>query len=421
MDDIQVCAYCGTEYPASRRHCPLCGMDAEEAKKALEQADLSTAAAAEVMADMPHAEPHPVKNKRKKGGARVAKRSDRVPTWMTVLICIILAIALFVGVVLAVISFSSTKEPTNPVQTDQNLSLPGEDQQNPDTDNSSDQTDHDLQNPSDTTPDDSNTVVTTPTVACTALSINHSDVSLKEAGESFVIQVTMQPENCTEEVVWTVEDPEICSVDNGTVVALDGGTTTITVTCGNQTASCIVRCNFPHTGAAANGSSGNYTLSSEDMTLFSAGETAQLTLNSAAGETVTWSSSNEGVATVNASGKVTAVDGGTATIKATVNGKTLSCIVRCNFKTVNAAPSNTAETGNGYHLSHEDVTLSIGESFTLNAVDAVGQTASGAVYSSSNDAVCTIRGATITAVGSGTATVTVTVGGSTMKCIVRAN
>ena len=65
--------------------------------------------------------------------------------------------------------------------------------------------------------------------------------------------------------------------------------------------------------------------------------------------------------------------------------------------------------------------VSIGESFTLNAVDAGGQTASGAVYSSSNDAVCTIRGATITAVGSGTATVTVTAGGSTMKCIVRAN
>lgn len=42
---------------------------------------------------------------------------------------------------------------------------------------------------------------------------------------------------------------------------------------------------------------------------------------------IEWSSSNKSIAKVPADGKVTAVKKGTDTIKATVNGKTYSCIV----------------------------------------------------------------------------------------------
>lgn len=37
MDEIKVCAYCGTEYPATRQTCPLCGMNEAEAQKAREK------------------------------------------------------------------------------------------------------------------------------------------------------------------------------------------------------------------------------------------------------------------------------------------------------------------------------------------------------------------------------------------------
>ena len=38
MDEIKVCAYCGTEYPSARPSCPLCGMNDAEAHRAREEA-----------------------------------------------------------------------------------------------------------------------------------------------------------------------------------------------------------------------------------------------------------------------------------------------------------------------------------------------------------------------------------------------
>ena len=125
MDEIKVCAYCGTEYPATRQTCPLCGMNEAEAQKAREEADFGTAAPPAAG----HSAPVP-KGGRKKGGARVAKKqrgADRIPTWMTVLICIILAIALFIGIVFAVTSIRSmvsAKTPNLPAGDDV-VSLPG--------------------------------------------------------------------------------------------------------------------------------------------------------------------------------------------------------------------------------------------------------------------------------------------------------
>lgn len=104
---------------------PLCGMNEAEAQKAREEADFGTAAPPAVG----HSAPVP-KGGRKKGGARVAKKqrgADRIPTWMTVLICIILAIALFIGIVFAVTSIRSmvsAKTPNLPAGDDV-VSLPG--------------------------------------------------------------------------------------------------------------------------------------------------------------------------------------------------------------------------------------------------------------------------------------------------------
>lgn len=60
-------------------------------------------------------------------------------------------------------------------------------------------------------------------------------------------------------------------------------------------------------------------------------------------KSIVWSSSNPSVATVDGSGKVTAVTAGTAIITAkTVNGKTVACNV-----TVNAANNNSNQGNNG--------------------------------------------------------------------------
>ena len=78
----------------------------------------------------------------------------------------------------------------------------------------------------------------------------------------------------------------------------------------------------------------NRVLLNKTSTTLTVGNTETLTATvepaNATNKAVTWSSDNSGVATVS-NGVVTAVTPGTATITCTVDGQTLTCIVRCNF------------------------------------------------------------------------------------------
>ena len=109
------------------------------------------------------------------------------------------------------------------------------------------------------------------------------------------------------------------------------------------------------------------SLSQTQATLH-AGETLTLTTTvapaNAGDKTVTWSSSNEEVATVDANGVVTAVSEGTATITATAtNGstdtsddKTATCTVNVNYKTVVTWESGDI-SGSGNTISKDGVTV----------------------------------------------------------------
>ncbi len=104
----------------------------------------------------------------------------------------------------------------------------------------------------------------------------------------------------------------------GKVVAVNGGTAVITATCGGQTATCLVTCDFIVVEEAASG-----TMPEElppatiptDMTLFYPGEQAPLIVNNLPdGAQVTFTSENASVATVSSSGTITAVGSGTTTV-----------------------------------------------------------------------------------------------------------
>ena len=74
------------------------------------------------------------------------------------------------------------------------------------------------------------------------------------------------------------------------------------------------------------------SLSRSDFTLFAAGASYTLKAEGAPdGTTVTFTSDNEEVATVDENGKVTAVAPGTAMITAKAGDLTAECIVRCNW------------------------------------------------------------------------------------------
>lgn len=152
-----------------------------------------------------------------------------------------------------------------------------------------------------------------------------------DVGESDTLTATITPSNATDQnVTWSSDNESVATVDqNGRVTAVAPGTATITVTTedGNKTATCAVTvtaATVPVTGVTLNKTSTSlYVGDTETLT-------PTITPDNATNKNVTWSSDDTSVATVDASGLVTAVARGTAVITATAadgSGANASCTV----------------------------------------------------------------------------------------------
>lgn len=140
--------------------------------------------------------------------------------------------------------------------------------------------------------------------------------------------------------------------------------------------------------------------------------TATVSPGNATNKTVTWSSSNTNVATVN-NGKVIGKTAGTATITATTNnGKTASCTV----KVVKPVVAVT-----GLSLNANNITIDTGKTYTLKATVSPGNaTNKTVIWSSSNTNVATVNSGKVTGKTAGTATITATTNnGKTASCTVK--
>jgi len=271
------------------------------------------------------------------------------------------------------------------------------------------------------------------TVACTGLTVSPEELTFKEDGQKNRLTVTTEPADCTEKIVFESADETIASVsEDGEVTAVAPGATSVIVSCGEYAKSVPVGCEFipsvdpadvmpepaPGTDQEPDGESesGELAISSEDFTLFYAGETTRLTVSGKSGS-VEWSTTDPSVATVK-DGTVTAVAPGTATITATVGGESVKAIARCRFEATE--PSGGVTPAGDVSISQDDVTLfSPGETFTLRMLDG-DQRLSGVAWSTSDASVCVVDGSgNVTAVGSGTARVSGVYGGVTKVCIVR--
>lgn len=158
-------------------------------------------------------------------------------------------------------------------------------------------------------------------------------------------------------------------------------------------------------------------LSTTDFTLKNLGETHTITVSGGSG-TYTWVSEDDGIASVDHSGKVTAVSGGTVHILVSDGSKKGDCIVRISASgSLPASPSGGSTASGGVHtLNREDMTLKAGEQFQLK----LSGTAATLKWSSSNSGVASVSGnGNVTAVATGTATVTVSWDGGSLSCIVR--
>ncbi len=115
-----------------------------------------------------------------------------------------------------------------------------------------------------------------------------------------------------------------------------------------------------------------------------------------------WKSSAKGIASVSASGKVTAKKKGTAVITATVKGQSVTCRV-----TVKTAPVSIK-------LDRKNAEVYVGNSITLNA--SVTGTTEKVKWSTNKKAVATVKNGKVTGIKAGTAVIKATVKGKTVSC-----
>ena len=126
--------------------------------------------------------------------------------------------------------------------------------------------------------------------------------------------------------------------------------------------------------------------------------TATVGPHNATDKTVTWSSSNSSVATVD-KGTVSAIAVGTATITATASGKTATCEVTVTPKGISSIK-----------LDKSTASLSIKEVLTLSATIEPADADETLTWTSSDENVAKVENGKITAVGKGTATITASAG-----------
>ncbi|MDE7312790.1 MAG: Ig-like domain-containing protein [Eubacterium sp.] len=209
---------------------------------------------------------------------------------------------------------------------------------------------------------------------------------------------------------WESEDASIAEVDQaGKVTAVAAGTAKITVTAqgadGKGTATDWCTVEVTNEEVAVTG----ITLDKTALELTS-GSQAQLTATvepeNATNRSVTWSSSDESVATV-ADGKVTAVVAGTAQITASCGGRSAVCTV--TVKDAGGQGQDTVAV-TGITLDQESLQLKVGGTAKLNAaVEPENASNKTIIWSSSDEKIVTVDAqGTVTAVAAGSAVITAT-------------
>ena len=235
-------------------------------------------------------------------------------------------------------------------------------------------------------------------------------------GETITLTATVTPSTATDKTVsWSSSNTSVATVSqNGEVSALKKGTATITVTTkdGGKTATCKITVEdkvYPVESVTLDKSTYEMTVG-DNVTL-----KATVNPSNATDKTVSWSSSNESVATVSQNGEVSALKKGTTTITVTTKdgGKTATCKITVEDK-VYPVESVTLDKSTYEMTVGDNVALKA----TVNPSNATDKTVS---WSSNNTSVATVsQNGVVTAKKKGTAKITVTTndGNKTAECII---
>jgi uncharacterized repeat protein (TIGR02543 family) len=248
--------------------------------------------------------------------------------------------------------------------------------------------------------------ITVTAVSVTSLSLNESTLNLSGLNSSTTLTPTISPSNASNrKITWTSDNTSIATVDaNGKVTSKGIGSAIISATTedGGFTASSTVTV----TAISVTG----LTLDKPTLDLEGINSIGMLKASvvpsNATNKKINWSSDNTSVATVDISGKVTAIAAGTATITATtVDGS----FVASTTVTVTVPIIPIAITG----VTFDKTTLNlVGINSTTSLIASIIPTSATnqkVTWTSDNTAVVTVdTNGLITSIGVGSATITVT-------------
>ena len=173
-------------------------------------------------------------------------------------------------------------------------------------------------------------------IAVESVTLDPTSLELTVGGTA-ALTATVLPENATDKTVtWSCDNTAVATVADGVVTAVAEGTAKVTAHAGDASAVCTVTVKADVVKVT------EITINEADFSL-AVGETKTLTATvkpeNASDKTVTWTSDQPGIASVNSNGVVTAVAAGTAKITVKANGGDVSDFV--NVTVTAAAPEGT--------------------------------------------------------------------------------
>ena len=247
-------------------------------------------------------------------------------------------------------------------------------------------------------------------IGVTSVTLDKTDLTLDVNGTA-KLNATVKPDDATTKTVtWKSDNEGVAIVDNnGNVTAKAAGTATITATVDGKSVSCKVTVNGQTTVPVASVELNQTTLeliAGKEATL-----TATVKPDDATNKTVTWSSNNETVATVDNNGKVTAKAAGEAIITAKVGDKQATCNVKVTAAEV-AVESVTLDQSSLELIAGKEATLTA----TVKPDNATNRTVA---WESNATNVATVdNNGKVTAKAEGTAIITAKAGDKTATCTV---
>ena len=217
----------------------------------------------------------------------------------------------------------------------------------------------------------------------TAVNISKTS-QLAYKGNSFTLT------SSTPGVKWYSCNPKIATVTNGVVKTVGYGYVTISAYTNTGSATCLVHVTDPP--------SASVKLSNTSNTIYTG---YQLAITATSSSPVTWTSSNNSVATVDSNGVVTAKAVGNAVITASTGGSSASCNIYVK------------QNSNNVNISIRSVgSIPCGKSILLKS------TTSGVSWYSSNPSIATVTNGVVDTKGTGRVTIAAYTSSGANTCVI---